>query len=308
MPSRILLTGSHGLVGTALSAELRSAGHEVVPLDLRAHGPARGDVRVPEDLRRASAGCTGIVHLAAVSRVVWGEHDPELCWSTNVDGTMAVVERALAHRPHPWLIFASSREVYGQPPRLPVNESCERNPVNVYGRAKLAAEHIIEGSRREGLRAAVLRLSNVYGVTTDHATRVVPAFARAAAHGTPLSVQGSDHTFDFTHLDDTVRGIARLVGRLEHGAPPPPPIHLLTGRPTTLGELASLAVELAGTHALIRCDPPRTFDVSHFHGDPSRARVRLGWVPRVTIQAGLRRLVHDFERARAAASPETSPP
>jgi UDP-glucose 4-epimerase len=308
MPSRILITGSHGLVGTALSAALRHAGLDVVPFDLRAHGGAHGDVCEPRDLRRACAGCTGIVHLAAVSRVVWGEQDPPRCWSTNVGGTKAVVERALVHRPRPWLVFASSREVYGRPSQLPVTESCERSPVNVYGRSKLEAERIIEASRHEGLRAAVLRLSNVYGSTADHANRVVPAFARAAVLGASLSVQGADHTFDFTHIDDTVRGIVKLIGRLEHGEPPPPPIHLLTGRPTTLGELATLAVELVGSPVPIREDPPRSFDVSHFYGDPSRARVQLGWSPQISIRAGLRRLVHDFQRELTAARPEVNPP
>lgn len=308
MPSRIFITGSHGLVGTALCMTLQRAGFEVTPLDLRASGPARGDVCNREHLRRAVEGCTGIIHLAAVSRVVWGEQDPERCWSTNVGGTKAVVEQALTHRPRPWLIFASSREVYGQPSRLPVTESCERCPVNIYGRSKLEAERIIERARREGLRAAILRLSNVYGSTADHADRVVPAFARAAALGTPLSVQGPDHTFDFTHLEDTVRGITQLVDRLERGEPPPPPIHLLTGRPTTLGELATLAVELAGTRAPIRRDPPRTFDVSHFYGDPAHAEAQLGWSPQITIQAGLHRLVHDFRQELDAARPQVNPP
>lgn len=308
MPSRILITGSHGLVGTALCAALQRSGFEVNPLDLRAPGPGRGDVCNPEHLRRASEGCTGIIHLAAVSRVVWGEQDPERCWSINVGGTKAVVERALAHRPHPWLIFASSREVYGQPPRLPVSETCERRPVNVYGRSKLEAERIVEGSQQEGLRAAILRLSNVYGSTADHANRVVPAFARAAALGASLSVEGPGHTFDFTHLEDTVRGITQLVDRLERGEPPPPPIHLLTGQPTTLGELATLAVELAGTRAPIQRDLPRTFDVSHFHGDPARAASLLGWSSQITIHAGLRRLVHAFQRELDAARPQVNPP
>jgi nucleoside-diphosphate-sugar epimerase len=136
----------------------------------------------------------------------------------------------------------------------------------------------------------------------------VPAFARAAALGTPLSVQGTDHTFDFTHLEDTVRGIARLVVRLERGEPPPPPIHLLTGQPTTLGELAALAVELAGTRAPIERDPPRTFDVSHFVGDPARAAAQLGWSSEITIRAGLRRLVHDFQRELDTARPQVNPP
>lgn len=291
---RILLTGSRGLVGTALRTVLRQAGVDVVELDLHAHGAAHGDVRDPVALRRVCDGCTGIVHLAAVSRAVWGEQDPERCWATNVGGTGAVVEQALSRGSRPWVILTSSREVYGQPRGLPVAESAERRPVNVNGRSKVEAEKIIEAGRRRGLCAAILRLSNVYGSTADHPDRVVPAFARAAVLGEPLSVQGSTNTFDFTHLDDTVQGIVWLIARLERGDPPPSPIHLLTGCPTTLGELARLSVELAGTGAPVREDPPRTFDVAEFFGDPSFAAEQLGWTPRIAIRDGLRRLIRDF--------------
>jgi len=71
--SRILMTGSAGLIGTALQRALRQAGHDVRELDCRFHESRSeyGDVNVPEMVARAVQGCTGIVHLAAVSRVVW---------------------------------------------------------------------------------------------------------------------------------------------------------------------------------------------------------------------------------------------
>ncbi len=292
MDSPILITGSAGLVGTALAATLRSRGFPVRNLDLRdPTATGHGDVRDPEAVRRAVSGCAGVVHLAAVSRVIWGEQDPVACRSTNIDGTRAVLDAAHEAPGRPWLIFASSREVYGQPLRLPAGEDSPLAPINIYGRTKEAGERMIADARGHGLRAAVVRLSNVYGGLADYPDRVVPAFVRAAVAGAALRVEGSGHTFDFTHVDDTVRGIALLAELLERSEPPPPPIQFLTGRPTTLGELASLAVSLAGGRSEIVEATPRSFDVAQFWGSPARARELLGWSPRILLHEGILGLI-----------------
>ena len=296
MSYRILITGSEGLVGRSLRAALEASGVEVVGLDLLAEDAECGDVRNVEAVRAAMATCTGVVHLAAVSRVVWAEHDPDACWSTNVGGVRNIIEAAEAEAESPWVLFASSREVYGQPERLPATEETPRRPVNIYGRSKVEGERMVLAARDHGLRTAVVRLSNVYGTTSDHADRVVPAFARAAALGDELRVDGPDHTFDFTHIDDTCRGLLRLVDLLVGEKAAPPPIHLLTGRPATLGELATLAVQLGRSRSPIREAPPRSYDVSHFYGSPARAAELLGWTPRVELAEGLSRLIRDFER------------
>jgi nucleoside-diphosphate-sugar epimerase len=300
--SRILVTGSGGLVGTALRQSLLGGGHEVRPYDVRIApgGEGHGDVLDRAHLHDAIATCDGIVHLAAVSRVVWGQRDPELCLRVNVEGTRNVVRTASASPRRPWIIFASSREIYGEPSTFPVREDAPIRPVNVYGRSKAAGERIVLGER--GLRTAVVRLSNVFGSIDDHADRVIPAFTRAAAEGRPLQVCGRDHTFDFTPLEDTVRGISALVGLLEAGGAPPPPIHFVTGRATTLGELAAMAVRIAGQRSPIIETPPRSYDVAHFVGDPGRARGLLGWEPRVGLADALRRMIDAYrERALAIA-------
>ena len=299
MDGPILITGSEGLVGRALRAALSACGADVAGLDLRGPCGEDGDVRDAQRVRDAVAGCRGIVHLAAVSRVVWGERDPQGCRDVNVGGLRNVLEGALDPARRPWLIFASSREVYGQPDCLPVTEDAPLRPVNVYGRCKAEGERLVAAAGDRGLRAAVVRLSNVYGSPHDHADRVLPAFARAAVRGSALRVEGEAHVFDFTHLDDTVRGILALIGLLSDGQTPPP-IHLLTGRPHTLGEIANLAVEFAGTRAPVVRAAPRPFDVSRFYGDPGRARRLLGWVPRVGLREGLGRLIRDFRQEEEA--------
>lgn len=297
MNGRILITGSEGLIGAALRNALEADGARVAGLDLRGPGGEEGDTRDARRVRDAVSGCRGVVHLAAVSRVAWGERDPDACFATNVGGTGNVVAAMAAERARsprgPWLLFASSREAYGHAGRLPVAEDAPLRPINVYGRTKVEGERLAMAARDSGLRTAVARLSNVYGSTRDHADRVVPAFARAAALGGLLRVEGEDSAFDFTHIDDTVRGLTALIGRLD-GGEAPPPAHLVTGRSTSLGELAALAVELAGTGAPIARTAPRSFDVARFHGDPARARELLGWTARTPLRRGLARLIGDF--------------
>ena len=283
----ILITGSEGLIGRALRAALEARGAEVVGLDLLGTGREHGDVRSLRRVRDAVDGCDGVVHLAAVSRVLWGEHDPEGCRSTNVGGLRNVLQALDERKRQPWLLFASSREVYGQPRRLPATEDTPLRPVNIYGRSKVEGERLVDDGRSRGARAATVRLSNVYGRARDHADRVIPAFLRAAISGAPLRVDGARCTFDFTHIDDTIRGMVAKGQGL-------PPVHLVTGRPTTLGELAALVVALAGGKASITEAPPRSFDVARFCGSPERARKLLGWTPRVDLRDGLERLLQDL--------------
>lgn len=297
MNHRILVTGSSGLIGGALVPALSERGVGVARLDLDASGAARGDVRDRERVREAIAGVDGVVHLAAVSRVIWGERDPELCRSTNVGGLRNVLELAAASPRRPWVIFASSREVYGQCEHLPATEDSPARPVNVYGRSKVEGEQLVIAARRDGARACTIRLSNVFGSTADHIDRVVPAFARAAVLGHELRVDGADQTFDFTHIDDVTRGIVALTERLAAVDEVPPPIHFVSGTPATLGELAASAIRIAGSRSSIRLAPPRDFDVGRFVGSPARAEAILGWRPRVDLEAGLTRLIHAFRRA-----------
>lgn len=294
MSRKILITGSEGLVGSALRRKLELSGLEVRGLDIRAGDSEAGDVRDAIDVRGAMRGCVGVVHLAAVSRVVWGERDPDLCWKTNVEGFRNVLEAADQLAIKPWVIFASSREVYGQPKRLPADEETPLRPVNVYARSKVAGEQLIAEARDRGLRACVIRLSNVYGSTQDHPDRVVPAFARAALLRQPLRIDGCDHTFDFTHISDVVQGITAVVALLDRSVAPPPPIHFVSGVPTTLGELATLAIDIAQSDSTVTHAPPRNFDVAKFHGFPGRAQSLLGWSPRISLRQGLTALINDF--------------
>lgn len=294
MPRPILITGSSGLVGRAMTPALTAVGYRVRGFDPAATTvDDRGDVRDAEALRAAVDGCDGVLHLGAVSRVVWGEREPERCQAINVEGTRNVLLAAAAAHTRPWVVVASSREVYGQAATLPVDEDAPRQPMNVYARSKVAAEQLAEAARRDGVRAAVVRLSNVYGSALDHRDRVVPAFARAAAHGATIRVDGAERLYDITHIEDVARGLMALVARLDEGVDPPP-IHFVSGVGTTLGELAALAAEVAGTTCEVHPAPPREYDVARFVGDPARARELLGWRATIPLREGLDRLIRTF--------------
>lgn len=300
MSLRVLVTGAAGLLGRDLVAALGSRGVEVERFDVRALGAEHGDVRDAARVRHSVRRCDGVIHLAAISRVVQAERDPPLCQSTNVEGLRNVLAAMVDAPRRPWLLFTSSREVYGQPESLPVDEDCPLRPLNVYGRSKADGEALVEAARRSGERTCIVRLSNVFGSVDDHADRVIPAFARGAVAGEPLRVDGADHTFDFTHTEDVTRGLLLLVERLGSGQAAPAVLQLVSGQPTTLGELAAMVVEIAGSSSPVLHATPRHFDVTRFVGDPSRAAALLGWRPRVSLREGLARLIHDFRRSLIA--------
>jgi len=231
---------------------------------------------------------TGIVHLAGVSRVIDGERDPVRCNLVNVLGTKGIIRRASEAALRPWIIFASSREVYGQQDQLPVSESAKLRPMNAYAYSKLDAERLMHDS---GLRGAVLRFSSVYGDLLDHADRVTPAFCSAAAAGGTIRVDGSDNGFDFTHVDDVVDGICRMIELVDMSSEMISPTHLVSGRLCSLGQLAALAIAAAEKQCCVRQAPARSFDVRRFVGDPRRAAEIIGWRSTTSLEAGIHRLV-----------------
>ena len=287
----ILVTGSAGLIGRHLIELLRAAGHSVRTFDCRCD--PRQDTRDTAALKAAMEGIDGVVHLAAVSRVVWAQNDPALTEAVNVEAFERLVSIATAAPRQPWIIFASSREVYGEPQKLPVRETAPLAPLNVYARSKVEGEKLIDRARAAGLVANIARFSNVYACVEDHYDRVVPAFARAAANNDVVCVEGADNMFDFTHVRDVSQGLARLVDRTTRGDSFPP-VHFVTGRGTTLRELAQLAIEASDGSLKVVRGAPRNYDVARFVGDPSRARKLLGWQAQISIERGFRELADSF--------------
>ena len=298
---KLVITGSAGLVGTPLVARLRDDGHQVIEVDVRSATGAL-DFRDERCGGLLASGIDGVIHLAAVSRVAWGEADPGLCHTINVEGTEQLLARQRQLAPEAWFLFASSREVYGDPASGLVRESDPLLPVNHYGRSKLEGERAVARAREAGLTTATVRLCNVYGGREDHPDRAVPALLWRALEGEPLVLTGGDAYFDFVHVADVVSGIVKFVEMLEAGNRELPTTHLATGRKITLRELAGLAVEAAESSSAICEVEARSFDVTGFCGAPEFAADILGWRARMKMEQGLAELAADM-RAQGPLRP-----
>lgn len=294
--ARILITGSRGLVGREIERYLTIQGHTVSGFDIapRAEHADFGDILDLARLSAAAERVDGIVHLAAVARVKHAEADPEHCNLVNVVGTENVVAAARGSPSRPWLLFASSREVYGEPKRVPVREDNPIAPLNTYGRSKARGEKIVERARCDGLQTAIVRLANVYGSIYDHPDRVVSAFCRAAAQGTPMRIEGRGYVFDFTHVRDVARGVGLVIDQLVVGRGDLLPIHLASGRATSLEALAELANAAGGGRSTMNFYSNAPHNVSCFIGDPTRAFAELRWSSTIDVEEGVPQLVEEL--------------
>lgn len=301
----ILITGSSGVIGIHLAQRLRHLGYSICPFDIQPNvsfkelylqkehhsfgiGTSR-DLLNPEMIADVINGCTGIIHLAAVSRVGKGEQDPTHCRRVNIQGTRNLLQAITKRKHPPWFLFTSSREVYGQSQSLPVRETCPILPINVYGQSKAEAEQEIWRAREAtgNLRVAVLRLTNVYGSLYDHSDRVIPALTRGALCGESLRLSGMSRIFDFIHIHDVVDGILKTVEQLDAGERSLPPINLVSGIPTTLERVTQIIQEHVHRPLCIDERPHQKFDVIHFYGDGALAKKLLGWSAKTAPDQGI---------------------
>ena len=280
---RVLITGSSGVIGSALCGKLAESGAEIVPFDIK----QRCDIRDRGQLLTAMGDVDGVIHCAAIARVCDCEKDAGLCRETNVAGTRNVVEclKTLAERP--WLLFISSREVYGQAYEFPVTENFPCNPVNEYARSKVEGERIV----MEYPNSGIVRLANVYGSVNDYEDRVIMAFTRAALYGKPLVLNGAGNALDFIHISDAVNGISVYCRRKRTET-----IHLTSGAPVTLEQLAEKIIRLVDSKSHIIRKPPKANEVSRFYGCPRMAREALGWQAEVSLEQGIKKLVEEEQR------------
>jgi len=299
-PLRILVTGSSGVLGRALAPVLESSGHRVVPFDLKEpHGPAvkegqPHDVTRLDAVRAAVKGFDGVVHLAAVSQAAPAEVDPLYAQKVNVEGTRTVLEALRWEGSPAWFVLASSREVYGDPNGLPVDEEHPIRPKGVYGHTKAEAEQVVRDYCRPGGRQAiVLRFTNVFGDPRDHPERVVPSFVSAALRGKTLEVRGPDTVLDLLHVSDAVAAIVRTVAVLRDGVPGVEAINIATGRGTRLGDLARKVTEITRSRSEIRNLPPVGWTSSAYVGNVAKAARLLSWRPTVDLDRGLETLIRE---------------
>jgi UDP-glucose 4-epimerase len=294
--SSILITGSSGTVGTALANSLLGRGYDVTGVDSKRN---RWIERVDERTRTLDLADQGsmdelprstdlIVHLAANARVHKLVQNPELA-KQNFDITFNVLE--YAREVGADVIFSSSREVYGNNGKIIHNETdtyvdeCE----SPYTASKIGGEALVKSySNCYDLETSIVRLSNVYG-RYDASNRVVPLFIAQAHRGEGLVVYGDDKLLDFTHIDDCVTGLVKLIEQFSKCSDTT--FNIASGRGTSLLEVAEIVVEELDADVPINVEPNRTGEVSRFVADISKSQNLLGYSPEYSIADGLRATV-----------------
>lgn len=304
---RILITGSSGMIGTNLGLRLLAEGHQVFGIDRRVNPwtdripTLLQDLATPQRDFRAGIGgapyppCDLVVHLAANAKVYELVSEPYRALE-NINITYNVLEYCRAHDLP--IIFASSREVYGDIHRYITEEtradfSFTESP---YSASKIAGEALIYAyARCYGLRYIVFRFSNVYGRYDNDLARmerVIPLFIHRISRGEPVTVYGGDKVLDFTYIDDCVDGIVRGITRLSRGEVVNRTINLAYGEGNTLIRAAELIGLALGRRPDIIVQPiKRVGEVGYYVADIRRARELLGYQPQVPLAEGIRRAV-----------------
>lgn len=297
---KILITGSAGFIGSALKNFLEKKEIEIVDYDIK-NSPFE-DIRDYFGLKSKIENVDGIIHLAAVTRVKYGEENPKLCIETNIGGTANVLEaiRELDVKKRPWLIFTSSREVFGELEVLPATEKSPKNPINIYGVTKLAGEELCKiYSKNYELKVRILRFSNVYTSRNDQLDRVVPNFIIRASRDEDLVISGKgEETLDFIYISDIVEGVWACVQEIERSQEFYNDFNLSTGKPTSLRELAEIIIREIKSNSKIKYKPAFSFEVDRFFGDPEKAKKFLGFKPCIDLKEGIRLVIEEFKREK----------
>jgi len=294
---RYVVTGAAGFIGSHLAEALEMEGHEVVGVDSftdyydpalkeqNAAGLAVVRADLAEDpLDELVAGADGVFHLAGQPgvRASWG-HDFEHYVRRNVLATQRVLEAGADTGLR--VVLASSSSVYGDAERYPTPESAVPQPLSPYGITKLACEDLVRAYvRSSGLEAIVLRYFTVYGPRQ----RPDMAFTRmlhALAEGGAFEVYGDgSQSRGFTYVADAVAATVQAMERAPAGAV----YNVGGGSEASMLEAITTAEQVSGRTLETRFLPAAAGDVRRTAADTTRIREALGWIPRVSLDDGLR--------------------
>ncbi len=313
---KVLITGGLGFIGSNLARTLVGLGARVTLLDslIPEYGGNRrnvaglkgkvrihiADVRDHARLPQLVRGQEFLFNLAGQTSHWDSMTDPATDLEINGRAQLAILEACRLHNPKLRIVFASTRQLYGKPDYLPVDERHPLRPVDVNGINKLAGEafHLLY-ARVHGLPAMALRLTNTIGPgmrVKDARQTFVGVWIRDLIQGKPFEVWGGEQRRDFTYVDDAVEAFLLAAIRPEAegrvfnlGGPPP----------VTLLKLAELLVELNGGGAFrVRSFPPdrRKIDIGDYYADDRLIGRVLGWRPRTDLRTALSRTLAYYRR------------
>jgi UDP-glucose 4-epimerase len=313
---RVLITGGLGFIGSNLARALVGLGARVSIVDslvpeyggnrrnlagvaarVRVHlADVRDWPRLPDLIR----GQDFLFNLAGQTSHMDSMTDPQTDLDINCRAQLAILEACRLHNPGIRIVFASTRQIYGRPDYLPVDERHPLRPVDVNGINKLAGEsfHLLY-SRVHGIAATALRLTNTIGPrmrVRDARQTFVGVWIRRLVEGQPFEVWGGEQWRDFTYVDDAVDAFLLAAARPEAVGE----IFNLGGPPrVTLARLAELLVELnEGGSFVVRAFPAdrRKIDIGDYYADDRLIRRRLGWRPRVDLRTALARTLAYYRK------------
>jgi UDP-glucose 4-epimerase len=324
---RLLVTGGAGYIGSVVATLLADAGHEVVVIDDLSTGHAdavpaaaalvKGTVRdhAQAVLAGGGAGADAVLHFAAKSLVAESVAQPALYWEHNLGGTLALLE-AMRVTGTARIVFSSTAAVYGEPERVPIDETAPTRPGNPYGASKLAVDTALaEHARMHGIGAVSLRYFNVAGAYAapggrwlgerhDPETHLIPNILQVALRdtqpGTSVAIYGDDYPTpdgtcvrDYIHVTDLAR--AHLLA-LDACAPGQHRIYNLgSGSGYSNLEVLQACREVTGHEIPSRIAPRRAGDPAVLIASPALFHAERGWRP----EAGLQAMVADaWESAR----------
>lgn len=311
--------GGLGFIGSNLAHRLVELGAEVLLVDSMIPGCGGNmfniagiedrvtvnisDVRDQQSMEYLVQGQDYIFNLAGQVAHLASMKDPFLDLEINCRAQLSLLEACRKHNPRVKIVYTSTRQIYGKPDYLPVDEKHPLRPTDVNGINKMAGEwyHILYNNVY-GIRACALRLTNTYGprlaIKLGGIQGFIGLFIRQAIDGETLQVWGGDQLRDLTYVDDVVEACLMAgASDVSNGQ-----VFNLGGpQPISLRELAELIVEIAGSGSVeVRPFPEerKAIDVGSTYLDYSKIRRALGWEPKTSLEDGLARTIAFFRTHR----------
>jgi nucleoside-diphosphate-sugar epimerase len=210
----------------------------------------------------------------------------------NVDGHVNLL-MACRHHDVRRIVYASSAEVYGNPPPGPIREDHPLGAANTYAVSKLAADRLCCTLHREhGIPVVAARLFNAYG-PRESEPYVIPEIIAQVHAGDALRLGNVEARRDFTHVSDTARG---LVAVMKSDIEPGTAVNIGSGATSSVREVAEMIGEVFGRSIEIVKDERRLrpHDIEHLQADVKRLRERTGFAPEITLRDGLEQTVRWF--------------